>query len=75
MKLVLSAVGLGLVLIADLPAILKRKDRRELIVYALIFLLMLVPGLLFLYGSGQPSPVKLLQTFFRDILGLSFKIG
>jgi hypothetical protein len=75
MSLLLSAVGLGLVLIADLPAILKRKDKRELIVYSVILLLVLVSGLVFLYGARLPSPVKLLQSFYRDILGLSFKIG
>lgn len=75
MSLFICALGLGLVLIADLPAMLKRKDRREILVYALILLLTLIPELLFLYGEGLPSPVMLLQSFYRNTLGLSFRLG
>ncbi|WP_195376844.1 hypothetical protein [Anaerotruncus rubiinfantis] len=57
----------------DLPGMIKKKRWRNLIIYGVIFLLVLLLGLLIALDIKVPSPIKAIQMFYRDVLGLSFK--
>ena len=57
----------------DLPDMVKNERWRDLIVYSVIFLLVLVLGVLMALDVQVPSPIKAVQAFYRDVLHLSFK--
>lgn len=68
----LAFTGIGVV---NLPQMVKSKRWRDLIIYCIIFLLAFTLGLLIAMGVKVPSPIKAIQAFYRDVLGLSFKMS
>ena len=73
MKLLLCLAGLAAIAAVDFPIIIKQKRRRELIIYMIIFFLVLALAVFVLLNPDIPSPVKIIQSFYRDFLHLSFK--
>jgi hypothetical protein len=59
--------------VIDLPGMIKKKEWRDLILYALIFLLVFALAVTITLGVDVPSPIKAIQAFLRDVLHLSFK--
>ena len=66
----LAFAGIGAI---DLPDMVRNKRWRDLVVYSIIFLLVLALGVLVASGVKVPSPIKAIQAFYQDVLGLSFK--
>lgn len=75
MKLLICFAGFAVIAASDLPKLIKQKQRRELIIYALIFLLVLAFAVLVVLDVKMPSVIKMVQSFYRDVLHLSFKIS
>lgn len=73
MKYLLCLAGFAAVAAKDLPGLLKNKKRRELWVYVLVFVLVLMFAALVMMDGNMTSTIKVLQSFYRDILHLSFK--
>ena len=72
MKLIMCFAAFAAIAAADLPAIIKAKQWTEFAKYAFVFLLVLVFAMFVLLDTNAPSPIKMLQTFYRDVLHLSF---
>jgi len=73
MKYLLCLAGFAVVAAKDLPNLFKSKKPRELAIYAAIFLLVLVFAFLVLGNGNMTSTIQIIQSFYRDILHLSFK--
>ena len=73
MKLLMCFAGFAVIAAKDLPSLIKAKQWGELFKYAVIFLLVLAFAVLVMLDLINPSPIKLIQTFYRDVLHLSFK--
>jgi len=73
MKLLMCLAGLAAIAAVDFPKIIKQKQRRELTIYMAIFLLVLALAVFVSLDTNIPSPVKMIQSFYRDVLHLSFK--
>lgn len=73
MKLLLCVAGFAAIAFADLPGLIKQKQRRELVLYIIIFLLVLVFAVRVVVVGVPESPIKMIQSFYRDVLHLSFK--
>lgn len=73
MNLLLVLVAFACIAAFDLPDMVKNKRWMDLTVYSVLFLLVLVIGVLMAMGVNIPSPIKAIQAFYRDVLGLSFK--
>lgn len=69
---ILSFAGMAAL---DLPNMVKNKRWRDLIIYSILFLLVFALGIAVALNINVPSPIKAIQAFYRDILGLSFKIS
>ena len=67
---VLAFAGIGTM---DVPRMVKNRRWRDLIAYSVFFALVLALGILVASGVKVPSPIKAIQAFYRDVLGLSFK--
>jgi|GEM_PF-5398638 len=72
MKLLLCFVGFAAIAYSDLPGLIKQKQRREIIMYIMVYLLVLGFAALALFDFKAASPIKMIQTFYRDFLHLSF---
>lgn len=70
--LILAFAGIAA---CDLPGMIKEKQWNSLAVYCIVFLLVLTLGLCIAAGVKVPSPIKAVQAFYRDVLGLSFKLS
>ncbi len=57
----------------ELPKMIKNKRWRDLTVYSVVFLMVFTLGILIASDVKVPSPIKAIQAFYKDILGLSFK--
>lgn len=57
----------------DVPSMIKDKRWRDLTIYGILFVLVLALGVLVASGIKVPSPIKAVQAFYRDVLGLTFK--
>lgn len=73
MKLLVVLTGFAVIAAINLPGIIKRRIRRELIIYSTIFVLVFVLAVLVTVGVRIPSPIKAIQAFYRDVLHMSFK--
>lgn len=67
---VLAFAGIGAM---DVPRMVQNRRWRDLIAYSVFFALVLALGILVASGVKVPSPIKAIQAFYRDVLGLSFK--
>ena len=61
-------------LCCDLPALLRKGDRRELLAYALVSGVTLVYLMQFAMGAEIFSPIKALSEFVGHTLGLSYEL-
>lgn len=75
MKLLLCFAGFAAIAAADLPGLIKNKQRRELAIYVAVFFLVLAFAVLVMLDINISSPVKMIQSFYRDVLHLSFKVS
>ena len=57
----------------DVPQMIKSKQWRSLILYAVFFIAVFTVGLLIEFDVTIPSPIKAIQHFYQYILHLSFK--
>ncbi|MBP8640832.1 MAG: hypothetical protein KBI01_08050 [Oscillospiraceae bacterium] len=73
MKLIMCFAAFAAIAAADLPSIIKAKQWVELAKYAFVFLLTFTFAVFVLLDTNTSSPIKLLQTFYSDVLHLSFK--
>jgi len=63
----------ALIALVDMRGLLKKKYRKELIVFSSIFIIALSLSLLLSFGVALYSPIKVSQYFLKDILHLSYK--
>jgi len=75
MTLFLVLFGFAAMAAADLPDMIRNKLWRDVAIYSVIFLFVLVLAVLMAQGVKVPSPIKAIQAFYRDVLHLSFKIS
>ena len=73
MKVLLIIIAFTAIAAIDVPDMTKNKKWRELIIYSVIFLLIFALGVAVALDVKIPSPIKAIQAFYRDVLGLSFK--
>ena len=73
MKFLMCFAGFAVIAVKDLPCLIKAKQWVELSKYVVIFLLLLAFAVFVMLDVINPSPVKMMQTFYRDVLHLSFK--
>lgn len=74
MNLLLVVIAFTGIAFFDLPGMVKNRRWHNLIVYSALFLSVFVLGVLMTLDINVPSPIKAAQAFYRDILGLSFRI-
>jgi len=72
MKILLVLCCFAGIAAIDLPVMIKNKLWRDIALYSAIFLPVLILTVLVAQGVEVPSPIKAIQTFYRDILHLSF---
>jgi hypothetical protein len=70
--IVVSIVIFAIIGWADLPKILREKQWKELVLYALLLLTGFVGVTLYLYQIPLPSPVRGIWRFIRDVLGIGY---
>lgn len=73
MNLLLVFIAFAGIAALDLPRMIKTKQWRNLAVYSILFLSVFALGMLVALEVKVPSPIKAIQAFYRDFLGLSFK--
>ena len=61
-----------IIALIDLPPLIRKKQRRTLIIYALIFFVALGTSLLYAAGAKLPSPLLSLNQFMKEVLHLSY---
>lgn len=74
MNLLLVLSGFALIAGIDLPGLVKKQLWHDLVIYAVMFLLVLLLALLVVLDVKVPSPILAIQAFYRDVLHLSFSI-
>lgn len=57
----------------DLPALIREKNIKEIIVYGIFFVLAFVMSMLLVFGVEIPSPVKFFEFIIGDVLHLSYE--
>lgn len=72
--IVLAVVVFALLVLYELPKLVREKKRRELAVYAVLSAITLVYIIRFAAGRGVFSPIKELSRFVGDTLHLSYEI-
>ncbi|WRS27794.1 hypothetical protein U6B65_01300 [Oscillospiraceae bacterium MB08-C2-2] len=65
----LAFAGIGAM---DIPHMVAGKRWRDLVVYSILFLLVLTLGMIVAMDIRLPSTIKVIQAFYRDVLGWSF---
>ncbi|HWS29225.1 MAG TPA: hypothetical protein VN512_03815 [Clostridia bacterium] len=73
MNLLLVILLFAGIAVAELPKMVKNKRWRDLTIYSVVFVLVFALGILIASGVKVPSPIKAVQAFYRDVLGLTFK--
>ncbi|WP_099204315.1 hypothetical protein [Scatolibacter rhodanostii] len=59
----------------DLPPVIKNKQWRNLALYIVFFLFILLIGILMSLDVTIPSPIKAIQNFYQNVLHLAFKVS
>jgi len=65
----------GFIIIVNVPGLIKRKEWKELIAFSVLYVIAFALGLMYVLDIPIPSPMKGLQHFFVDILGLEYPQG
>jgi predicted MFS family arabinose efflux permease len=73
MNLLMVFFGFAGIAALDLPGMIKNRLWRDLAIYLVIFVLVLTLAALMALGVEVPSPIKMIQVLYRDVLHLSFK--
>lgn len=73
MNLWTVAIGFSVIAAINLPRMIKNKQWHDVILYSVVFVLVLALAVVMALDVEMPSPIKALQSFYRDILHLSFK--
>ena len=63
-----------ILLLMDLPALIREKSHKELAVFIVLSGVTLVYFLLYAQGKEPFSPIKSLSRFVEDVLGLSYEL-
>lgn len=71
--LIVIIIAFIIIAIMDLPALIKSKQRPDLIIYSVFFVSTLILAMLLLFGIAIPSPIKGAQYFIKDIFHLGYK--
>ncbi len=61
-----------LIALLDLPFLIKRKMKRELVVYSITYLGVFALSLLLTLGIRPPSPIRGMLFLIRDVLHLAY---
>lgn len=72
MKAVLITIAVSLAVGADLPALLKQKNKKDIIVYSVLVLFGYSVAMLTVMGITIPSPAKLIQTIVSHFVKIKF---
>lgn len=75
MNLFLVIISFAAIAAIELPGMVKKKQWRDVVLYSIVFVPVLALAVLMAFDMKIPSPIKAIQTFYRDVLGLSFKIA
>ncbi len=73
MKVLLVCLAFAVIGAIDLPDMIRNKRLQDLTAYSIFFVLVLALGLLIAAGVKVPSPIKAIQAFYQNVLGLAFK--
>lgn len=57
----------------DVPGMVKSRQWRNLMIYAVLFLPILALGIMATMNIPIPSPIKAIQSFYQNVLHLTFK--
>jgi len=62
----------ALIFLVNVPGLVKRKERKELVVFFILYIIGFVLGLMYALDIPIPSPMKGLQYLISDKLGLKY---
>jgi len=62
----------AIILIINVPGLIKRKEWRELIAFFVFYTIAFVLGLMYVLDITIPSPMKGLNCLISDLLGLKY---
>jgi len=62
----------ALILILNVPGLIKRKEWRELMTFFIFYVFALFLGILYILDIPIPSPMKGLQHLITDVLGIEY---
>ncbi len=62
----------ALIIIINVPGLVKRKEWRELTAFAVLYVIALALGLMYVLDIPVPSPMKGLQHLIVDVLGIEY---
>jgi len=62
----------ALIIIISVPGLIKRREWRELAAFSILYIVAFVLGLLYALDIPIPSPMKGLQHFIVDVLGIKY---
>jgi len=62
----------ALILIINLPGLIKKREGKELAAFLVLYVIGFVLGLLYVLDIPIPSPMKALQHFIVDVLGIKY---
>ncbi|HHW31515.1 MAG TPA: hypothetical protein GXX20_07585 [Clostridiaceae bacterium] len=62
----------ALILILNVPGLIKRKEWRELTAFLILYVFAFILGILYVLDVPIPSPMKGLQHLIADILGIKY---
>jgi len=60
------------IFIINVPGLIKRKEWKELAAFSFLFVIAFALGIMYVLDIPIPSPMKGLQHFFVDILGIEY---
>ena len=72
MDILLVILAFCVIALVDLRTLIKRRRKKELLVYCSMFAAVLALWILFAAGVKIPSPMVMAGKFFKDVLHLSY---
>ena len=72
--ILIAVVLLFIIVMRDLPELLRKGNKRDLISYCIVFAFALTLTFLLAFKVEIPSPIKGIQHFIKDILHLGYDI-
>ena len=62
----------ALIIIINVPQLIKRRERRELTAFFILYTIAFTLGLMYVLDIPIPSPIKALQHLIVDVLGIKY---